>query len=162
MYLGGLTELKWISNVDMVAENALFAIESAGDLDHPLNVVLKVKANDMYIGNDMSGEGDKWKEVTADKEKAEAMPWSIVARTPVGIASTEVDNTNAPQIYALGGKVQVNNLRGVNRISVYSLSGALILSEECSAAEYSTSLPFGVYVVSVKGEVGKTEKVAIK
>lgn len=154
----GTYELQWIENADIAGSNALFSIESAGDINNPVNIILKLKGEDnKYLGNDMSGEN--WKTISL-KEKSDAIQWLI---QQVDVSSIALEKELADiSIFSRDGKLYLQSLRGMNLISIYSISGALVLSEEYSNSDFSVSLPAGVYIVSIKGDEIKTEKVIVK
>lgn len=163
MYLtdGDSHELKWTDDADAAGDNALFQFESAADLDNPKNVILKVKGTDVYVGNDMSGssEGDKWREING-KSKAMATPWLIEpVEQPNSISNNEMNDIYS---YVVGDILYVKNLSGTNRISVYSISGSLVMSKSCDNEEFSVSLPTGIYVVAITGNVTKTIGIVVK
>ena len=106
-----------------------------------------------------SSEGDKWREING-KSKAMATPWLIEpVEQPNSISNNEMSDVYS---YVVGDILYVKNLSGANRISVYSISGSLVMSKSCDNEEFSVSLPTGIYVVAITGNVTKTIGIVVK
>jgi hypothetical protein len=99
-----------------------------------------------YAGTDAATEGSG---ISIDKDgKSTNHYWTIVEEVNTAIPNIIENNVS---IYSDNGILTVANLEGINKISIYSITGQLISTQKGVSSQYTKQLPQGVYLVVVDG-----------
>ncbi|GAB6013330.1 hypothetical protein [Viscerimonas tarda] len=146
---GKYDDYKLFWGEDATTDFAQFEIRKVGNKDyHTIKCITPgPQRPNSYIGTDNTTENSG---ASVDKDgKNTNHYWRVVDSSETGIS--RVVDKNDVIVYANGNQLQISELKGQNRISVYTLTGQSISASTVNGSTYSKELTSGNYIVVVNG-----------
>jgi hypothetical protein len=146
---------------DPTTEFAQFEIKKSGTKDYYTVKCITSGSQrpTSYLGADDSAPARKDGAYIDKDGKSTAHLWKVIDSTTAAIQTIAANKLN---IYSADHQLKITDLKGNNRVSIYTTTGQLVFRTDISGSSFSKGLPIGNYIAVVEGPTSYRGIVAVR